>query len=268
VKSIIRFLSTDLWYALKILYAWSVQKDIGAIIPVKNESGNVREMVIAAANVQLLTQIVFIDGNSSDGTMEVLTEAIMKYGDERMSQVTQMAPYNKFSAIRQAHNLLNSDHILIWDGDNTIQYDDVCKMIDVYKKESEKKPVFLVANRISKIREDNSFRMMNLVGNHLFSFLTWPILNTRLSDVLSGVKIFPASLFNSTNCTRILASDQFGDITLLSFARKNSLKFMQVPCSYKARTYGSSNISRLNGGFNIFRTIFHLYSHRCYVDHK
>jgi glycosyltransferase involved in cell wall biosynthesis len=243
-----------------------MQKTFGAVIPVKNESGNVRNMVIAAANVPMLTQIVFIDGNSSDDTTEVLAEAIMKYGDERMSQVTQMAPYNKFSAIKQAHNLMSSDNILIWDGDNTIQFNDVCKMIEVYKLESEKKPVFLVANRITKIREDKSFRVINLVGNHIFSLMTWPILNIRLSDVLSGVKIFPASLFNSNNCSRILGSDQFGDITLLSFARRNSLKLMQIPCSYKARTYGNSNISRWYGGLNILRTILHLYFHRCYVD--
>ncbi len=115
-----------------------MQKTFGAIIPVKNESGNVREMVIAAANVPMLKQVVFIDGNSSDDTTEVLAEAIMKYGDERMSQVTQIPPYNKFSAIRQALNLLSSDHILIWDGDNTIKFNDVCKILEVYKLEDIK----------------------------------------------------------------------------------------------------------------------------------
>ncbi len=250
----------------KRLYNNDMQKTFGAIIPVKNESGNVREMVIAAANVPMLKQVVFIDGNSSDDTTEVLAEAIMKYGDERMSQVTQIPPYNKFSAIRQALNLLSSDHILIWDGDNTIKFNDVCKILEVYKLESEKKSVFLVANRITKFREVKSFSILNLIGNHIFALMSWPILNIRLSDVLSGVKIFPASLFNSTNCSKILAADQFGDITLLSFARRNSLNLMQIPCSYKVRTYGSSNISRWYGGLNILRIILHLYFHRCYVE--
>jgi len=237
---------------------------LGAVIPVKNESGNVKEMVIAAKNLPALSQIIFIDGNSSDNTAETTNRSICEFGDQRMSLVIQDPPYNKFSAVKQGVKLLNSEHVLVWDGDNTIQFEDVQNIIDIYLSESKTNSVFLVANRLTNLRENKSFRVINLVGNYISSIMMIPILRAKLRDVLSGVKIFPINLVNSKNCSRLLELDLFGDISLLAFGRKTSIRFIQYPCRYKNRTYGISKISRRNGGVNIIKSILHLYFHRCY----
>ena len=51
---------------------------VGAIIPLKNEFGNVESMVFGASNLATLDEIIFIDGDSSDGTFRLLTESIAK----------------------------------------------------------------------------------------------------------------------------------------------------------------------------------------------
>ena len=237
---------------------------IGAIIPVKNEYGNIESMVISANKIKQLNQVVFIDGNSSDNTFDFLMECIQKYGNREMSVVMQNPPYNKFEAIKQARKKLNTEHILIWDGDNTIPSNDVEKIIYTYLSKSRTSNVFVMANRLTKYREKKSFRFINLAGNYIFSVIMRPILGSWAKDVLSGVKIFPYFLFNNENCDKILTSDHFGDIALLSFARKRNLIFISVPCNYKIRSYGSSSIARWSGGLILLKSILHLYSHRCF----
>jgi glycosyltransferase involved in cell wall biosynthesis len=237
---------------------------IGAIIPLKNEFGNVESMVFGASNLATLDEIVFIDGDSSDGTFRALTEFIAKKNDARMRIIKQHAPFGKFEAIKQAVTILESDNVLIWDGDNTIDYEDVQKTLGLYSEALVSGDVFLVANRLTSQREINSFRFINLVGNYLFSILMTPILNRKLQDVLSGLKIFPKYLISSNNnCNKLLSLDRYGDLTLLSIGRKFKLQFLSVPCRYKPRSYGSSSIKRWDGGYNLLTVVLHLLVHRC-----
>lgn len=237
---------------------------IGAVIPVKNESGNAEKMVLSAKRLTSLTQILFIDGNSTDNTARILRKSINEFGDHRMKLLIQSPPFTKFNAVQQGIRSLNTDHVIIWDGDNTIQYEDVESMLEIYESESKKGNIFLVANRLNIQREDKSFRTINLVGNYIFSFMMIPVIKANLKDVLSGVKIFPHFLVGMQNCPYICKSDLYGDISLLSFGRKASLNFIQFSCNYKQRTYGESKISRFYGGVNILKSILHLYQHRCY----
>jgi glycosyltransferase involved in cell wall biosynthesis len=237
---------------------------IGAIIPVKNEFGNVESIIFGASNLSMLDEIIFIDGDSTDGTLLALVESIKNNTDKRMQVIKQRQPLGKFEAIKQAIPHLKSDHVLIWDGDNTIDYLDVSKSLDFYVESSKKRDVFLVANRLTSQRESKSFRFINLVGNHFFSILMTPILNYKLPDALSGLKIFPRYLlFNHDNCSKLLTLDRYGDLTLLSLGRKHRLMFLSVSCIYRARTYGKSSIKRISGGSNLLRVVIHLFSHRC-----
>lgn len=240
---------------------------LAAIIPLKNELGNVEDMVFGASRIKLLDEIVFIDGNSEDGTYEGLVKFIANHKDKRMLAIKQNLPLGKFEAIKQASRHLSSENILIWDGDNTIDYIDVRETLALYSNFQDNKSVFVVANRLTSEKESNSFRVINLIGNYLFSLLMVPVLNKKLPDVLSGLKIFPRYLLaNNDNCDKLLDLDKFGDLTLLSLGRKYGLRFISVPCTYKARTYGKSSIQRWSGGKNLLSVVMHLVTHRCYKN--
>ena len=237
---------------------------IGAVIPLKNERGNTKNMVYSASKIDSLNEIIFIDADSIDHTFESVTEWVKEYNDNRMLVMKQTPPYTKFEAIKQAVKNLDSDYVLIWDGDNTIKSPDIQKMLNIYKSNSNKGNLFMVANRITKDRESGSFRFVNFMGNYLFSFLMVPILGLRLPDVLSGAKIFPKKIMSEENCLNIYTKDRFGDLTLLSYGRKNNLKFLSIPVKYKKRSYGSSSISRFRGGYNMISLIIHFIFHGCY----
>lgn len=242
---------------------------IGVVIPVKNEKGNVEAMVDGAIKMKILSEIIFVDGNSIDGTLELLVDKIKKVGDSRVTCIKQKNSFGKFQAIIQALPLLSCDHILIWDGDNTISFEDVSKIVSIYLEVRRDYNCIVVANRLTSIRLNKSFRFLNLVGNHLFSLLTWPIFGKRIPDVLSGVKIFPKHiLMDSKNCKRVLNLDRYGDIAIQSFAKRNSLKFVSVPCVYKPRTYGKTSLRKWKDGSNMLIVFFHIFIHGCFKPQK
>ena len=238
---------------------------ISAIIPLKNEKGNVGLMISSVAELKDLEEIIFIDGDSNDGTYEFLLESIKINSDKRIIVLKQTKPFGKFNAIKQAASHVNSDNILIWDGDNTIPVSDVKKIVNFYvqllKNNSN---VFVVANRITKKKKKKSFRALNLLGNYVVSFAMRLILRDKVPDVLSGVKIFPSNILTSVdNCRKAMSLDKFGDLVLLSNGAKNNSHIYSVACNYQVRFYGNTSIGRWNGGFNMLKVFIHVLSHRC-----
>jgi glycosyltransferase involved in cell wall biosynthesis len=238
---------------------------IAAIVPMKNELGNVELMVSSAHKIGKLKRVVFIDGNSSDGTFESLKKQILKIGDNRMFAIQQTNASGKFNAIKQAAEYISEDSILIWDGDNTIPLNDVIKIVEMYRELTEETTnIFIVANRITQQKQKESFRSLNLLGNHLVSFAMRFILRYRVPDVLSGVKIFPSYILTSaSNCKRAMLLDNFGDLVLLSNGAKCKVQIISVPCNYKARFYGKTSIGRWKGGYNMLKVILHIAIHGC-----
>ena len=238
---------------------------IGAIIPFKNEEGNVESIVKGASSLKDLEQIIFINGDSSDNTLNKLLECVDNYGDSRMKVLEQAVPFGKFAAIKQSMAHLTTKHILIWDGDNTILFDQIKHLLDIYLRDSNKSKIFLVANRINSSREKNSFKLLNLFGNKIFSILMSCILRKTLPDVLSGAKVFPREIYElAKECDKAFKLDRFGDLILLSNGRKLNLEFKSFDCIYAKRTYGRSNIKRWSAGVSMVHLILHLYLHKCY----
>jgi glycosyltransferase involved in cell wall biosynthesis len=178
---------------------------ISTIIPLKNEKSNVSLMIWSVAELKDLEEIVFIDGDSNDGTYDFLLESIKFNSDKRIIVLKQTKPFGKFNVIKQAASYVNSGNVLIWDGDNTVPVSDVKKIVNFYVQLLENNSnVFVVANRITKKKEKKSFRTLNLLGNYVISFAMKLILRDKVPDVLSGVKIFPSNILTSVdNCKKL-----------------------------------------------------------------
>lgn len=238
---------------------------IGVIIPMKNELGNVSKMISICSEIDEFEQIIFIDGNSKDGTFNSLTDESKKLNDFRITILAQKMPFGKFEAIKQAHSHLKTKHTLIWDGDNTISEHDVKHVIHEYFRILKIKPCIVVANRLNKKMQKNSMKITNIIGNHLFSLLMVIILRKRVPDVLSGVKIFPSVLLESgLQCDFSRSFDKYGDISILALSKKLELDIISIRCEYKARTYGKTNINKIIASTNLLRLIFHFWIHKCF----
>jgi hypothetical protein len=103
--------------------------------------------------------------------------------------------------------------------------------------------------------EKQAMRFLNLLGNKFFGNLfTW-LLSQRFRDTLCGTKMISRKNYELIVACRSYFGefDPFGDFDLIFGAVKQSLKVIEVPVTYRARTYGATNISRFKHGLLLFR---------------
>jgi glutamine synthetase type III len=114
---------------------------------------------------------------------------------------------------------------------------------------------FINGSRLIYPMEKEAMRFLNLLGNKFFSALfTW-LLGQRFKDTLCGTKMISKKNYELIVANRSYFGDfdPFGDFDLIFGAVKQNLKVVEVPVNYKARTYGTTNISRFRHGWLLLK---------------
>ena len=103
--------------------------------------------------------------------------------------------------------------------------------------------------------ERGAMRFLNLLGNYFFSAVFSWLLNQRLTDTLCGTKVLTRAHYEEIARNRGYFGDfdPFGDFDLIFGADKLSMKIVDMPIRYRARTYGDTNISRWSHGWLLLK---------------
>jgi hypothetical protein len=98
--------------------------------------------------------------------------------------------------------------------------------------------------------EKQAMQFLNLVGNRLFGIAFSFLIGQPIRDTLCGTKALWATDYKKLSLQRTYFGefDPFGDFDLIFGAARLGLKIRDVPVHYKARVYGSTNISRFRHG--------------------
>lgn len=228
------------------LYSCSV------IIPAKNEAGNIFSAVERTPELGKGTEIVFVVGNSSDGTMDKVREAMAKYPSRKIKCIPQGDGTGKGDAVRKGFSAATGEILMILDADLTVPPEDLPKF---YQAIAEGKGEFINGTRLVYPMEKGAMRPLNILGNKTFSMIfTW-ILEQRIKDTLCGTKVLLKKDYLKIEKGRSFFGDfdPFGDFDLLFGAAKQNLKIVELPVRYLERTYGSTKISRFRHGFLLLR---------------
>lgn len=225
---------------------------VSIIIPCRNEAGNMEPAIERIPDTGGKVEIIFVDGNSNDGTVEKIEEMIKKYPQKNIKLIHQEGALGKADAVRKGFDTASGDILIILDADLTVPPEDLTKF---YLALSEGKGEFINGSRLVYPMEKEAMRPLNIFGNKIFSLLfTW-ILEQRIKDTLCGTK----ALFRK-NYLRIKEGreyfgefDPFGDFDLLFGAAKLNLKIIEMPVSYKERKYGQIKIERYKHGLLLIR---------------
>ena len=103
--------------------------------------------------------------------------------------------------------------------------------------------------------EKEAMRPLNLLANKFFGKMFTYLLGQHIGDTLCGTKVLWRSDFKKISAGRTYFGnfDPFGDFDLLLGAAKLNLRILEVPIRYRARTYGSTQISRFRHGLLLLR---------------
>ena len=223
---------------------------ITCIVPARNESGHLREVVEGIISLNSVSEIIIVEGGSSDDTWTVAKsiEAKKLFALRAIKQDGS----GKFSAVASAARLAEYSHVIIWDADGTVSLSDTKKLLEYFRVEASFDAV--MGNRLAGEIHPGAMQRANWIGNWLFALLWWPILGLKNpSDLLCGTKIFPTEVFKRIP-SWLNAVDPYGDFAIIATCRRHKIKIHSISVDYYPRTYGSTNIKRWSGGLRLLFT--------------
>jgi SAM-dependent methyltransferase len=226
---------------------------VSVICPCRNERGNIRGAVERTPVMGPATELIFVDGNSTDGTVEEIEAVIREYkGPLSIRLVPQGNGKGKGDAVRKGFAAASHDVLMILDADLTVPPEDLPKF---YRALTTGKGEFINGVRLVYPMEGEAMRFLNLMGNKFFSTaLSW-LMEQPIKDSLCGTKVLYRRDYERIAHHRAFFGefDPFGDFDLLFGAARLNLRIVDVPIRYRARTYGDTKISRFRDGWLLLK---------------
>lgn len=216
---------------------------VAVLIPCFNEEAAIAE-VIAGFHRQLPDAVILVyDNNSSDRTRL----AAMCAGATVRSETLQ----GKGHVVRRMFADVEADIYVLVDGDDT--YDPAAAPVMIRQ---------LVENQLDMVTavrqptEQEAYRRGHRFGNSLLSCLVCRVFGNRVSDVLSGYRVFSRRFVKSFPA---LACGFETETEFTIHALELRMPIGELPTQYRGRVVGSqSKLRAVSDGLRILRTVLML----------
>ena len=240
---------------------------VSVIVPARNESGNIDDILVRCPVMGPQDEIIFVEGNSTDDTWERIQQAERSYKGAHRLVLAQQKGKGKGDAVRQGFELATKDILMVLDADLTTPPEELPKF---YSAIAGNKAEFVNGSRLVYPMEKNAMRFFNIVANKFFAAAFSFVLGQRLKDTLCGTKVLSRAHYKRLAATREFFGDfdPFGDFDLLFGAARMGLKIVEIPVHYHERTYGTTNIQRWRHGWILLRMLIFAARRMKFLGHE
>ena len=225
---------------------------VSVVVPTRNEAGNVQAAIDRTPVMGAGTELIFVEGGSTDGTWETIQTALSCYDGPLALRAFQQTGKGKGDAVRLGFAHATGDLLMILDADLTVPPEDLPGFYDVAVAGQAD---FVQGTRLVYPMEPGAMRFFNKLGNVAFSQLFTYLLQQPIKDTLCGTKVLWRADYERIAAARHYFGDfdPFGDFDLIFGAARLNLKIAEIPVRYRDRTYGETNISRWKHGWLLLR---------------
>jgi SAM-dependent methyltransferase len=231
----------------------SEEASVSVIVPARNEAGHIPDLIRRIPEMGRGTEIIFVEGHSTDQTMEAIQRAVEEH-PQRRCKVLKQTGKGKADAVRLGFAQATGEVLMILDADLTVAPEDLPRFYEAIRSG---KSEFANGVRLVYPMQQQAMRFFNLLGNKAFSLaFTW-LLGQPVKDTLCGTKALRREDYQLIAANRSYFGDfdPFGDFDLLFGAAKLNIKITDVPVRYGQRTYGTTNINRWRHGWLLIRMV-------------
>ncbi len=226
---------------------------VSIVVPARNEAGNIENIIKRTPHLGPWSEIIFVEGNSTDNTYQVIEETLPKHPERNLSLIKQPGK-GKGDAVRAAFAIAKGDVLMILDADMTMPPEDLPLYYDAI---ASGKGEMINGVRLVYPMEKEAMQFLNFLGNKGFSLIFSWLLGQPIKDTLCGTKVMFKKDYDSVAANRSYFGDfdPFGDFDLLFGAAKLNRKIVDIPIRYRERVYGETNISRWKHGVLLARMV-------------
>ncbi|MFH5798945.1 S-layer glycoprotein N-glycosyltransferase AglJ [Haladaptatus sp. CMAA 1911] len=218
------------------------KEDVCVLIPTLDEAETIGE-VIDGFREQGFSNVLVVDGDSEDDTRDVATD----HG----ARVITQSGVGKGQAVREGLEHINTEYVLMLDGDGTYDPADAGTMLEPLDDGYN----HVIGNRFAEMN-DGSMPRLNHFGNRVINRAFSIIHGSDFKDILSGYRAFTRKSAERA----YLTSDGFGVETELAVeCVKHGVPTVVVPIQYEERPDDSeTNLHPLWDGGDIIMTLYQL----------
>ncbi len=226
---------------------------VTVVVPVRNEAGNIEAVFERTPELGAGTQLVFVEGHSRDDSYAAIERGIQRHPNLCCLLLKQRG-IGKGDAVRAGFAQATGDILMILDADLTVPPEELPRFYDILRS---RKGEFVNGVRLVYPIEGEAMRLLNLLGNKLFTWAFSWLLGQPIKDTLCGTKALWREDYERIAANRGYFGDfdPFGDFDLLFGAARLNLKIVDLPIRYRKRVYGASNIERWKHGWLLLRML-------------
>ena len=227
---------------------------VSVVVPARNEAGNIEGIVQRLPLMGPEDELIFVEGNSTDETWATIQQVAEKYAGKRNIVVARQEGKGKGDAVRKGFDIASREILMILDADMTVSPEELPKF---YQAIIRDKGEFINGSRLVYPMEGKAMRFLNMLANKFFAVAFSFVVGQSFKDTLCGTKVITRDNYRRLANHRSFFGDfdPFGDFDLIFGAARMGLKIVEVPITYKDRTYGTTNISRWSHGLLLFKML-------------
>ncbi|MFA7398428.1 MAG: glycosyltransferase family 2 protein [Candidatus Bathyarchaeia archaeon] len=215
---------------------------VSVVIPTLNEAGTILQAIDTIDEyVSFPKEIIIVDGNSTDGTLEIVKET------NRCRLIIE--PRRGYGlALRTGMKAARGNVIIMVDADGTYEFKHIDRLVN---RLLEKDADMVLATRMYDPNKAMGF--LNFLGNKVITFTYDFFYSQFLSDTQSGFRAISREKLDSVTFKE--TDMPFATEMLIQFARKG-YNMVEIPSTYKPRIYGETKLKPFQSGIRIFSTMF------------
>ena len=219
-------------------------KEVSIIFPALNEEVTIGKVIDEVPMEEIerkgyRAEVIVVDNGSTDKTREI--------AEAKGARVITEPRRGKGRAIRTAFESVGGDYVFMLDADFTYPATYIPRMLELLEEGYD----VVLGSRLKGQLEDGAMTRLNLVGNHLLSFLANILYGTRISDLCTGCWGFRGEV------TKSLKLDAIGfelEANMLIELAMKGYRIGETPIYYRRRPT-PAKLSSLKAGFRIGRTL-------------
>ncbi|MCS7144604.1 MAG: S-layer glycoprotein N-glycosyltransferase AglJ [Archaeoglobaceae archaeon] len=208
------------------------------VVPTLNEEKGIGGVV--ADFKKLGFEVLVVDGGSKDRTREI--------AQQNGAKVILQTGKGKGNAVSDAFKLLDSDIVVLVDGDGSYPPEEVHKLLEPIENGTSD---HVIGNRFHSY-EKGAFTRLNLIGNKILNFFFRFAYGVNLNDILSGYRALRREVYKNIE---IKKSGFEVEVELTVETLAKGFRISEVPISYRKRE-GETKLKPIRDGFRIGRSIY------------